>query len=116
MRLARFCRRQGRIGKFVVATLLGCGGQGEEECSAGAEFTFRSDSAPVGLDDVLYDREAKASAPGFSRTRLVDPIEALEDAVKMFRSDARAKVLHKELDLARHGTRANTDTASTCRT
>ena len=98
----RFCRGQGRIGMFVVANLLGRGGQREEECSAGAEFTFGADSAAVGLNDVLYDREAKTGAASFSRTCLVDPIEALEDAVKMFRSDARAKVLHKELDLVRH--------------
>ena len=84
MHLVRFCGGQGRIGEFVAAKLLGRGGQGEEKCGAGAEFTFGSDSAAVGLNDVLYDREAKTGTPSFSRTRLVDPIKALEDALKMF--------------------------------
>ena len=97
----RFCSGQGRIGVFVVANLLGRGGQREEECGAGAEFTFGPDSAAVGLNDVFYDREAKTSASSFSRTCLVNPIEAFEDALKMFRSDAGAKVAHEKLDLVR---------------
>src|SRR6185369_14086307 len=103
---------RGRIGVFVVAKLRGRGRQREEECGAGAEFTFGSDSAAVGLDNVLHDCEAKTGTPSFSRTCLVDPIEALEDAVKMFRSDTGAKVLHEELDLVRHGARANTNASS----
>ena len=99
MRLVRFCSGQERIGVFVVANLLGRGGQRKEESSAGAEFDFPPGSAAVGLNDVLYDRQAKAGASSFSRTRLVNPIEAFEDALRSVPSDAGAKVAHEKLNL-----------------
>ena len=61
-------------------------GQGEKEGCARAELAFRADDAAVGEHDVLGDGQAKASAAGLAGTGFIDPVEALEDAVEMFRA------------------------------
>ena len=58
-------------------------GKREVESGAGAELAFRPDAAPMGLHDVLHDGQAQAGAAGLARARLVDAIEALEDALQV---------------------------------
>ena len=53
----------------------------------------------MGEHDVFGDCESEPGAAGLSRTRLVDSIKALEDAIEMFEGDAGAEVADKELNL-----------------
>src|SRR5581483_10860632 len=64
-----------------------------------AQFALGPHAPAVRLHDVFYDREPQPCAAGFTRARLVYPIKAFEDALQMFRGDARSKILHRELDL-----------------
>ena len=50
------------------------------------------------LHDVLDDAEAEAGAAGVAGARLVDPEEALEDAVEVVLGDAHALVGDGDLD------------------
>ena len=82
-----------------------------------SELAFHTDGASVGEDDVLGDGKAEAGASGLAGAGFVDPVEALEDAVEMFRGDAGAEILHGKLDAAVKLTRADEDAlALLCRT
>ena len=70
----------------------------EMEGCALAQLALCPDAAAVGLDDVFDDGKTEAGAAGFARTRLVDAVEALEDALEVVGGDAGAEVLHGELN------------------
>ena len=59
-------------------------GQCEMKGGAGAELAFSPGAASVGLHDVLDDGEAEACASEVAGARLIDPVEALEDALQVF--------------------------------
>ena len=71
--------------------------QREVKLRAGAQFALNPYAPPVCVYDVLDDGQAKSRATRFSRASLVDPIEALKDAIEVFRSNAGAEILHGEL-------------------
>ena len=50
----------------------------------------------MGEHNVLGNGKAKAGASGFARAGFVDTIEAFEQARKVLRGDARAKILDEE--------------------
>ena len=66
----------------------------------------------MGLHNVLDDGEAEAGAAGFARARLVDAVEALEDALQVLGGNAGAEVLNGELDLRGEKARGRTNAFS----
>src|ERR1700733_153858 len=73
-------------------------GQAKEKCRPKAQFALTANAPARGVDDMLGNRQPQPSAPGFPRPRLVDPVEALKDTRQVLIRDARAEVLHVELD------------------
>ncbi len=63
-----------------------------------AQFAFRPNLASMRLNNVLHDRQPKPGSTCFTRASLVHSVKALEDSIKMLRGNARAKILHSELD------------------
>ena len=68
--------------------------------------------AAVVLHGVLDDAEAEPGPARVPRTGLVDPVEALEDAVEVLPLDAHALVGDGDLDRVAHHLRADADPAA----
>ncbi len=66
----------------------------------------------MALDDLRGDGQAQARAAGFPRTRLVDPVEALEDAAAVGLRDADAVVRDLHPDPLAHGAGGDADVAA----
>src|SRR3974377_117929 len=70
-----------------------------------AEFAGSVDGTAMGADDVLDDRQPKASPPGFPRAVFVYAVKALEESRQVLASDAWPKIsdvkLHALLVVAR---------------
>ena len=62
------------------------------------EFAFGANRASMGKHDVLGNGEAEACASGFARARLVDTIEAFEEAWYMLRGNAGSEIANVKLD------------------
>jgi hypothetical protein len=73
--------------------------QSEVKRNAFAKNALSPDAPAVGLDDVLDDGETQAGSARLARASLVDTIEALKDALQVFRGNAGPKILHSELHL-----------------
>src|SRR6185437_10153662 len=84
--------------------------QSEYECRSRPQFTLRTNMPAMRVNDVFYNRQPKPSSTSLARSRLVNAVEPFEYAVKMLRSDARAKILHVKLNLSRHCPRTHFDT------
>src|SRR5262245_16848836 len=69
------------------------------EAAAALRFTADVHDDAHALGQVLHDREAEAGPAELAATRLVDTVEALEDAGQMLGGDAGAVVLNLD-----HGT------------
>src|ERR1700689_1098282 len=73
-------------------------GQAKEKCRPKAQFALTANIPAMSVNDVLGNRQSQTSAPGFSRPRLIDPVEALKDTRQGLKRDSRAEVLHVKLD------------------
>ena len=74
-------------------------GNPDGEAGAAGGPVLDPDIAAVQPDEVLDDRQAQAGAAGLARARLVDAVEALEDALAIGLGDARPFVLDDERDV-----------------
>src|SRR5262245_45456086 len=70
----------------------------EMEGAAGPRSAHDADGSSMEEHDVLDDREAQPGPPLFPRARLVDAIEALEDARLVRLRNAQAGVHHLAVD------------------
>src|SRR5439155_21168435 len=70
------------------------------ERAAVARRAFDCECSAVGFDDPARDREAKTGAAQSPRTRLIDAIETIEDALPIFAWDADASVSYHDLSRA----------------
>src|SRR6185436_13403513 len=68
--------------------------QAKHKASAACRPLFNPNAAAAQLDEVFDDREAEAGAARIARARLIDAIEALEDARQVFFGDARPFIGH----------------------
>ena len=73
---------------------------------------FGADMSAFGLDQLLDDRKADAGPAVGSVTRLLDAIEALEDAIQIVRRDALAAVGDRDQEVRRAPLGADGDDAA----
>src|SRR6266850_5678977 len=64
----------------VLALRLCNGGDVEQDGGAATQLAFRLDPAPMGLDEVLDDRQTESRASFLARAPRVNAVEALENA------------------------------------
>ena|SRR5580700_6260717 len=64
--------------------------------------------------DVFGDGKSQAGAAGLTGSGLIDSVEALEEAWKVFRGDARAEVADIKFDAALAITSAQNDLSAGC--
>lgn len=69
------------------------------------EFTLCANGAQVSERDVFGDGKSQAGAAGLTGSGLIDSVEALEKAWKVFRGDARAEVSNVKFNAALAGAR-----------
>ena len=67
------------------------------ECAASGRATLSPDHAIVELDDVLANREPQTKTIDLPRQSCIDPVEAVEDPVKMFRGNAQPIIADTDL-------------------
>jgi len=69
------------------------------------EFTLCANGAQVSERDVFGDGKSQAGTAGFTGSGLIDSVEALEEAWKVFRGDAGAEVSNVKFNAALAGAR-----------
>ena len=72
----------------------------------------KGDGAVVPLDDLLCNGEAEAGAAGFSRSGLVHPVKAVENAVAVFFRDTDTVIADLHPDGVCPGTGSDADMAA----
>src|SRR4029450_6775945 len=92
--------------------MLACERQRQPERRALALRRFHRHLTAVDLRDVPHDRETEPGAARRAAARLVDAIEALEDALEIARRDPDAVVAHADDDAVRDSIRVDLDRAA----
>src|SRR5581483_985329 len=75
-------------------------GKRKNESGAFPRLALRDDLSPVGLHDVLHDRQSQAGSAEVARTGPVDPVKTLEDPGEIFLRNADPAVLDFDFDPA----------------
>src|SRR5579871_5107358 len=76
-----------------------CQRQSERGCRPFIGFAGKRQRAVMRVRDAIGYRESQAGATGFTRARVIGPIEALAQMRQMFRRDADASVAHADTRL-----------------
>ncbi len=73
--------------------------QREAEGCAVAQFALGPDASAVRQHNVFDNGQSQPRAARLARTRLVDAVKTLEDALEVLGGDAGTEILHAEFDL-----------------